>query len=332
MKKVLSLLLSLSTLFFCACGRPSVESTSEEKEPLVPLTIYYEVTLESYDCSSVLPADVNRDHANTYDLWLWSICLSTDYYYRSFERYIGNPSLARAEKEEYIEFSKEQDENLLPSFTSPPAPDEFISDYLDAAKAYYDAVNQWSLELAFFAQFGTDGGYTEADITACEEDVLNCSLALCIERIKYRAVCGLSDDASDIEDTGSKTYPLWSTSPLIEDAVPLDPVIFSSSGSENGLPGTVFFFSGEVISLESFDGEKYAIVSTEYGNISLFSPTESLSDKEYFAPLLEDEDYTMPVAGEIADFYAVYAGYSGALDLPLLFLGANEFIAENYSK
>lgn len=116
----------------------------------------------------------------------------------------------------------------------------------------------------------------------------------------------------------------------MEEAGEIDPIIFSTTGEENGLPGSIFHFEGKVKSSEEFNGTPYLVITTDNGDLVLFSPADVLGDAEYFKPLLSEEDYTMPQVGETAEFYAVYGGFSGKLEMPTMYLGANEFFVNKY--
>ena len=132
------------------------------------------------------------------------------------------------------------------------------------------------------------------------------------------------------QDTPGKIYPIKSESELMAEAVEIDPIIFSTTGEENGLPGSIFHFEGKVKSSEDFNGTPYLVITTENGDLALFSPADVLGDPEYFKPLLSDEDYTLPQVGETAEFYAMYGGFSGKLEMPTMYLGANEFFVSQY--
>lgn len=153
------------------------------------------------------------------------------------------------------------------------------------------------------------------------------SAALILVLVFSLCACGKTQTEQDIPE---KVYPIKSESKLMAEAVEIDPIIFSTIGEENGLPGSIFHFEGKVKSSEEFNGTPYLVITTENGDIALFSPADVLGDTEYFKPLLSEEDYTLPQVGETAEFYAVYGGFSGKLEMPTMYLGANEFFVSKY--
>ena len=153
------------------------------------------------------------------------------------------------------------------------------------------------------------------------------STALILALVFSLCACGGTQTEQNAQD---KVYPIKSESELMEEAVEIDPIIFSTTGEENGLPGSIFHFEGKVKSSEEFNGTSYLVITTDNGDLVLFSPADVLGDAEYFKPLLSEEDYTMPQVGETAEFYAMYGGFSGKLEMPTFYLGANEFLADQY--
>ena len=65
------------------------------------------------------------------------------------------------------------------------------------------------------------------------------------------------------QDTPGKIYPIKSESELMAEAVEIDPIIFSTTGEENGLPGSIFHFEGKVKSSEDFNGTPYLVITTD---------------------------------------------------------------------
>ncbi len=186
MKKITSLALCFAMVFMlCACTKTD--------NGVMPITSYYEQTVDSYVYSSNIYASIDVKEAEKHDDYLWGIALAMDEYYRAFERYIGNPALAKKEKEEYIKLSTIQDEKAIATFDAMPAEDEYSVDYCLATEAYFDAVWRWSIDLVNYVQFGEKEGYTKAEVLEDEKNVLNCAMELCNERIKYCTICGLHE-------------------------------------------------------------------------------------------------------------------------------------------
>lgn len=133
-----------------------------------------------------------------------------------------------------------------------------------------------------------------------------------------------------------KTYPLSSTSSYLGEAVPLDEIIFSTTGSENNLFGEIYKFTGTVKDKGTVEGDPsidYVVVTTEYGDLSINCQYEWMREslgEDVFNMLIAEEgaDYSLPEVGETATFIVTYCGFSDTLNLPSTTLGANEFIVE----
>ena len=108
-------------------------------------------------------------------------------------------------------------------------------------------------------------------------------------------------------------------------------LLMTTSGFENGCPGKVYKFNGEVLDEGAIDnGMEYIIVNTEVGKVAIYNMytiMESLSST-VFQELIEESgaSYIFPDIGDVYTFYGIYGGFSDAVDLPCFYLGANEFI------
>ena len=132
-----------------------------------------------------------------------------------------------------------------------------------------------------------------------------------------------------------KSYPQGSNSrylAIAEEGIP--EIIFSTTGAENKLPGHVYTFRGLVTYAGSTSGGfKYVLVTTEYGDISVWDMYGFLRNYDAFALSVAVEeaeaDFTLPSVGETAIFTCSYGGHSGAVDLPLFNLGALSYAIED---
>lgn len=138
-----------------------------------------------------------------------------------------------------------------------------------------------------------------------------------------------------------KTFPLNIDRNYANLAQELPDHIYSTSGAENGLGGTVYQFTGtveECFTTEAVDVTvEHIVVSTEGGpvlvsnyykgiyNFSMLQVGPDLT-KAYYPYSVDN--YVFPNVGETANFVAVYVGYSGAEELPAFILGANSTIFE----
>ena len=141
-----------------------------------------------------------------------------------------------------------------------------------------------------------------------------------------------------------ETYPL-NVSPeyasLAESIIPDQ--IYTTSGSENGLPGTIYAFVGTVVDTLQINEDDFTldevIVETARGQVLISNLYKSVYDdtvdelglavtKEAYPDSVDG--YIFPETGEKARFIVTYWGYSGAKDMPAFVLGANPVISELY--
>lgn len=136
-------------------------------------------------------------------------------------------------------------------------------------------------------------------------------------------------------------YPLNADSTYVSLAQELPAHIYTTTGSENGLAGTVYTFTGtatdysttlvedapmEQITVET-DGGK-VMVANFYKylyNSAYIAYGKDTADAYYSASV---RDYLFPSIGEHADFVGIYIGYSNAAQMPVFYLGANHSLFE----
>lgn len=113
--------------------------------------------------------------------------------------------------------------------------------------------------------------------------------------------------------------------------------IYTTTGSENGLAGTVYTFEGTVTEHFSTDSNGITIemirVKTDGGDVILMNYYKTV-----YNALLEDyseavvktqmpysiKDFVFPDDGETALFFAIYNGYSDVEKAPVFYYGAND--------
>lgn len=138
-----------------------------------------------------------------------------------------------------------------------------------------------------------------------------------------------------------QTYPLKVDSSYSAYAQNLPDLIYRTTGSENGLAGTIYEFSGVVkdyFTTESGDFTfENIIVETDDGEVMIsnfYVAVYNATMLEYGADLTKAmypysvDDYVFPAVGEAATFVAIYAGYSGTQNMPAFYLGANSVLFE----
>lgn len=137
------------------------------------------------------------------------------------------------------------------------------------------------------------------------------------------------------------TYPLNPDSTYVKLASSLPAKIYSTTGSENGLGGTVYTFSGTVTDYFTTDADSFvfesivvdtgdgkAVVSNYYKaiyNATLLQFGYELTNAYYPYNV---KDYILPNVGETVSFVVVYMGYSEVEKAPIFVLGANPSIFE----
>lgn len=136
-------------------------------------------------------------------------------------------------------------------------------------------------------------------------------------------------------------YPLNADSTYANLAQELPAHIYTTTGAENGLGGTVYKFTGTVTEYSTTPMEVSSVeqifVETEGGQVMvanfykwLYNSAciefgETLANAAYPYSVA---DYQLPAVGETAEFIAIYTGYSGAVNMPMFYLGANPALFE----
>ena len=145
------------------------------------------------------------------------------------------------------------------------------------------------------------------------------------------------------EEVNIQTYPLNVDSAYADYAVSLPNIIFTTTGAENGLPGSIYIIEGVIeridITHDETDTFTYenAMVKTDSGTVrinNLYKSVYNAFADEYGAKAakqsFEDDvtNYIFPDEGIRARFIVVYMGYSARYDCPSFILGASKAVLE----
>lgn len=167
--------------------------------------------------------------------------------------------------------------------------------------------------------------------------------------ITYEGV--ITDELGTIKDSGScfeyesadanlQTYPANNVSEYTALAINELPAnIYNTTGSENGLGGTIYAFSGTVIDhFANGDGDwifDNIVVDTGDGTVMItdfYSAVYNVTVKDFGEEVAKAEypydpaDFKLPEVGETANFITIYAGYSQNSQMAAFYLGANQSI------
>lgn len=136
-------------------------------------------------------------------------------------------------------------------------------------------------------------------------------------------------------------YPLNADATYVNLAQELPAHIYTTTGAENGLGGTVYLFEGVVKHHDSFTSNGYVfeqiVVETDGGDVVITNFYKAIYNatvlelgadltKAYYTTSVDD--YVFPADGEHAEFLTVYGGFSGSLNMPSFYLGANSGLFE----
>lgn len=136
-------------------------------------------------------------------------------------------------------------------------------------------------------------------------------------------------------------YPMNMDSAYVDLAQELPDHIYTTTGTENGLVGTVYMFTGTVVDTGTTEvegtGMELVSVETDGGRVMIAnmykcmyngayrSYGKSAADREYPYPV---SDYRLPGVGESGEFLCIYVGYSNAAEVPVFYAGANPALFE----
>lgn len=136
-------------------------------------------------------------------------------------------------------------------------------------------------------------------------------------------------------------YPMNMDSAYVDLAQELPDHIYTTTGTENGLVGTVYMFTGTVVDTATTEvegtGMEQIFVETDGGQVMIANMYKCMyngaykaygknaADREYPYPV---SDYRLPGVGESGEFLCIYVGYSNVAEVPVFYAGANPALYE----
>ena len=162
-------------------------------------------------------------------------------------------------------------------------------------------------------------------------------IALMLTFFMCCSVCACADNTTNTNESNnphqteivnkSKLYPLNTKESVYYTYTDIPEIIFSTTGSENGLGGTIYSFSGKMVGGHSKLGSSYFVVETKYGKVLMMNVYDELKNS---LPI-EKECYTTPEIGEYARFTCIYDGFSGVAEMPGFIYGNDSFLLSSLS-
>lgn len=125
-------------------------------------------------------------------------------------------------------------------------------------------------------------------------------------------------------------YPSGSTSKYLSSAeLSLPTNIFSTPASENGLAGTVYLVKATIVEQKQEAGLDMVIADLDGHLIAVCDFVGYAAGMDnLFLQSDPNADYSLPPQGTTVLMYLTYRGYSNTLQLPVFFLGANEYCVD----
>lgn len=149
------------------------------------------------------------------------------------------------------------------------------------------------------------------------------------------AACGTNSQSTDkpnsesqtADNKESKLYPLSTKESVYSTYSDIPKIIFSTTGSENGLSGTIYSFSGKMIGKHAKLDSSYFVVETKYGEVLMMNVYNDIKD----SMPVDEECYATPEIGEEARFTCIYDGFSGTAEMPCFTYGNDSFLLSTYT-
>lgn len=136
-----------------------------------------------------------------------------------------------------------------------------------------------------------------------------------------------NDESQTVDDKISKLYPLSTKESLYYTYSDIPEIIFSTTGAENGLSGTIYSFGGKMIGNHTKLDSSYFVVETKYGEVLMMNVYNDIKDS-----MSVDKDcYATPEIGEEARFTCIYDGFSGTAEMPCFTYGNDSFLLSTYT-
>lgn len=118
-------------------------------------------------------------------------------------------------------------------------------------------------------------------------------------------------------------------------------IIYTTTGSENGLSGNVYYVEGEVVRYEKYElkdktVEDFFVIKTDFGEVIVLDIVDYTIDygqkhhyskaaMEAYQNATSHEDFCFPEIGQRVRAYCIYAGFSGLFELPIAYYGTTDY-------
>lgn len=161
-----------------------------------------------------------------------------------------------------------------------------------------------------------------------------CALFLSIIMLLSLVACGtgtsnsnsLSNESQAIDNIETKLFPLNTKESVYSIYSDIPEIIFSTTGAENGLSGTIYSFSGKMVGKHPKLSSSYFVVETKYGEVLMMNIYDGLKD----TMSVDEECYATPQIGEYVRFTCIYDGFSGTAEMPCFVYGNDSFLLSSY--
>lgn len=159
----------------------------------------------------------------------------------------------------------------------------------------------------------------------------------------------LNTNVQEATEDGYTVYPKAFSSFMRDYSIPMPDTCYTTTGDENGYPGTPCYITGVVSKIyrpnEAKEGTPYLIVVSNKNGSAFFtvaSPEwlalqglkyddQDTFDLQSLKAFYEENmdstmDYTLPEVGEKVKIYGIYDGYSMVLEMAALTFGQDEYL------
>ena len=110
--------------------------------------------------------------------------------------------------------------------------------------------------------------------------------------------------------------------------------IYSTTGEQNGLTGTVYAITGTVESLKNISGYTFLIISTGRGEVAVsdtLAMVKDIEDVNEYGGINEDvfrAYYPLPSVGDKIRIIAEYQGLSDAINMAVFMYASSDYLTE----
>lgn len=319
MKRIVCFLLAIiSASLLVGCSGNNAQQDNQTNPPTtnVAQEAEQEFDLESFkNAVSQCQADINDAsiliaNMGTYEYNFWKALgsLSDSMTESAYEWLAENSDATKESVETAYESIRQQYRDITLTEYRGKEAEEIYSAFDSVYQAYNDMYNLVTNPTGSLTDFATDlNNYIEA-IQRNSND-----LSLFLEQVNKLNL-----------------YPSGSTSKYLSEAVTTIPdILFTTTAEENGLAGTVYLITADIIETKQASGLDMVIAEYEGQQFAVV-------DYMSYAAVIDDvflqtdpaADYSLPPVNSSVDMYLTYRGFSGTLQLPIFFLGANEYCVD----